>query len=198
MSKHIAPTKRVAKIVRWATLPTALLVSGIIIAPASYSAFSATTSNPTSNWAAGSVALTDDDASAALFTASALAPGSTGTKCIAVTSTGTLPSQVRLYGSGLATTNALSTHLNLTVEQGTGGGFGSCTGFTSGSTIYTGTLAGLSTVTSFGTGVGTWAPTGAGSESRTYRFTYTVAPTAPNTAQGGTASIAFTWEVQSN
>lgn len=179
-----------------------LAASAGVIWQASYSAFSATTVNPTNNWSAGSVALSDDDSNTAMFTATNLKPGSTGTKCIAVTSTGSLASNVKLYGTSPATTNALSTSLNLTVTQGTGGSFGSCTGFTplgTGSSVYTGTLASFgSTATNFATGLGTWAPTGTASETRVFQFTYTLDPAAPNTAQGGTASIGFTWEAQNS
>lgn len=199
------PSVRTARVARWIALPAALLLSGAVVSVGSYSAFSATTSNPTSNWAAGTVVLTDDDAGTALFTASNLAPGATGTKCIAVTSSGTLASNVKLYGSGAATTNALSTHINLSITQGTGGGFGTCTGFTpqaTGSSVYSGSLATFgSTYTSFatgaaGTGPQLWAPTGTASETRVYQFTYTVSATAPNTTQGGTAALGFTWEAQ--
>ncbi len=85
-----------AKIAAWIAIPAALVASGIVVGTASYSAFSATTSNPTSNWSAGNVNLTDDDNNVALFTATGLKPGSTGTNCIAVTSTGSLPSTVKL------------------------------------------------------------------------------------------------------
>ncbi|AOX65223.1 MULTISPECIES: hypothetical protein [unclassified Curtobacterium] len=195
-------TPRAARLAAWIAIPAALVASGVVVSTASYSAFSATTVNPTSNWTAGSVALTDDDNNTALFNATGLKPGSTGANCITVTSTGTLPSTVKLYGTNAATTNALASNINLTVEQGTGGGFGSCTGFTAASTngtLYSGTVAGFGTAsTNFATGVGSWAPTGSGSESRVYRFTYTVSSTAPNTVQGGTAALGFTWEAQNS
>ncbi|MFJ7288137.1 hypothetical protein ACQXVK_02655 [Curtobacterium sp. AB451] len=195
-------TPRAARLAAWIAVPAALVASGVVVSTASYSAFSATTVNPTSNWSAGTVALTDDDNNTALFTATGLKPGSTGTNCITVTSTGTLPSTVKLYGTNPATTNALATNINLTVEQGTGGGFGSCTGFTPASTsgtLYSGTVGGFgSASTNFASGVGTWAPTGSGSESRVFRFTYTVSSTAPNTVQGGTAALGFTWEAQNS
>ncbi|MFJ2979409.1 hypothetical protein ACIPEP_11170 [Curtobacterium sp. NPDC087082] len=195
-------TPRAARLAAWIAIPAALVASGVVVSTASYSAFSATTVNPTSNWTAGSVALTDDDNNTALFNATGLKPGSTGANCITVTSTGTLPSTVKLYGTNAATTNALASNINLTVEQGTGGGFGSCTGFTAASTngtLYSGTVAGFGTAsTNFATGVGNWAPTGSGSESRVYRFTYTVSSTAPNTVQGGTAALGFTWEAQNS
>lgn len=191
-----------AKIAAWITIPAALVGSGLVVGTASYSAFSATTVNPASNWSAGSVALTDDDSNTALFNATALKPGSTGTKCIAVTSTGTLPSTVALYGTSPSTTNALSTYINLTVTQGTGGGFGSCTGFTAqatGSSVYTGTLLNFgSTSTNFASGVGSWAPTGTASETKVFQFTYTVNAAAPSTVMGGTAQLGLTWEAQNS
>ena len=196
------PSARTSRIARLAAVPAALLISGGLIASASYSAFNATTANPTNNWTVGTVALSDDDANTAMFTASGLKPGSTGSKCIAVTSTGSLASTVKLYGTSPSTTNALSSSITLAVVQGTGGSFGACTGFTplgTGSSVYTGTLASFgSSATSFATGLGTWAPTGTASETRVFQFTYTVDAAAPNTTQGGTAAIGFTWEAQNS
>jgi hypothetical protein len=193
-------TPRAARLAAWIAIPVALIASGAVVSTASYSAFSATTVNPTSNWNAGSVALSDDDSNSALFNATALKPGSTGSNCITVTSTGTLPSAVKLYGTGAATTNALSSSINLTVEQGTGGGFGSCTNFvaaTTGGTVFSGTLASFgSSKTDYSTGVGSWAPNGAGTQ--VYKITYTVPTSAPSTVMGGTASLGLTWEAQNS
>lgn len=177
---------------------TAAVVSSLLVWQSSYSAYNAPTSNPPNNWATGTVALTDDDSNTALFAASNLKPGSTGTKCIVVTSNGSLPSAVKLYGTGYSTTNALGASLLLSVTQGTGGSFGSCTGFTplaTGSSVYSGTLAAF-TASNYATGLGTWAPTGTAGETRTFQFTYTVDANAPNSTQAGTASIGFTWEAQ--
>jgi hypothetical protein len=187
------------RLVAAAAAPLALLASGGMVWAGSYSAFSATTTSPTSNWTAGTVALSDDDSNTAMFTASNLKPGATGTKCIAVTSTGSLASTVKLYGTSYSTTNALATNINLTVEEGTGASSSSCTNFVSGSTLYTGTLASFGTTkTSFATGVGTWAPTGSASETKSYKVTYTLSSTTPDTAQGGTAALGFTWESQNS
>ena len=193
-------TPRAARLAAWIAIPAALVASGVVVSTASYSAFSATTVNPTSNWTAGSVALTDDDNNTALFNATGLKPGSTGANCITVTSTGSLPSTVKLYGTNASATKALDANMTLVVEQGTGGGFGSCTGFTpatTSGTLYSGLLSNF-TASNFATGLGTWAPTGTASESRVYRFTYTVSSTAPNTVQGGTAALGFTWEAQNS
>jgi hypothetical protein len=193
---------RFATVAKWSAVPVGLLLSVGLVWQSSYSAFSATTSNPTNNWTAGTVVLADDDSNTAMFTATGLKPGSTGAKCIVVTSSGTLASTVKLYGTSPATTLALSTYINLVVEQGTGGTFaGGCGGFVQdvgAPNIYTGTLAGLGTTyTNFATGFGSWAPA-AGTLTKVYRITYTVDAATPNTSQGGTAAIGLTWEAQNS
>jgi len=195
------PSRRLAKVVSLLAVPAAVAVSGLVVSQASYSAYSDATVNPTSNWATGTVAL-DDDANTAAFTAANLKPGSSGTKCIAVTSSGSLASTVKLYATDAATTKNLASHINLTITQGTGGSFGSCSGFTplaSGSAVYSGTLDTFGTThTSYADGVGGWTPAGASNETRTYQITYTVNSQAPDTTQGGTAAVGLTWEAQNN
>ena len=195
-------TRRAAAIGKWAAIPAALIVSGLVVAQASYSAYTSTTSNPTSNWSTGTVSLTDDDSNTALFTASNLKPGSTGSKCIEVTSSGTLASTVKLYGTTYSTTNNLAASINLTITQGTGATFSSCTGFTAlatNSAVYSGTLATFaSTHTNFSNGAGVWAPTGSASEAHAYKFDYTVSSSAPDSTQNSTAAIGFTWEAQNS
>ena len=196
------PSRRFAKIASLVAVPAAIAVSGLVVSQASYSAYSATTVNPTNNWATGTVALADDDANTAAFTATNLKPGSTATKCIAVTSTGSLASTVKLYATTPATTKDLAANINFKVVQGSGGSFGDCTGFTplaSGSELYAGTVAGFATsYTGFQKGLGDWAPTGTATESRTYQITYSVKTEAPDTTQGGTAALGLTFEAQNS
>ncbi len=107
---------------------------------------------------------------------------------------------MKLYGTGYSTTNGLGSSITLSVTQGTGGSFGSCTGFTplgTGATLYSGTLAAFS-ASNFATGLGTWTPTGTAGETRTFQMTYTVDTNAPNSTQGGSAAIGFTWEAQNS
>ena len=195
------PSRRLVKIATLLAVPAAVAVSGLVVSQASYSAYSATTVNPTSNWTTGTVALIND-ANTAAFTATNLKPGSTGTKCIAVTSTGSLASNVKLYATNPTSTKDLAANINLKVVQGTGGSFGTCTGFTpleTGSSLYTGTLAAFgATYTGFTNSLGTWAPTGTATESRTYQITYTVKTEAADTTQGGTAAVGLTWEAQNS
>jgi hypothetical protein len=185
------PSATAAKIVAWAGVPVTLLASAGLVWQASTAAFSASTATPSNSWTAGTVALVDDDANAAMFTATGLRPNDTGTKCIAVTYNGSLTSAVKLYA---ASTGTLAPYLNLTVEEGTGGSFGSCAGFSATSTLYNGTVSGFAAAnTSYASGVSSWTPTGSG-QSRSYRFVYTVQDN--NAAQGLTANATFTWEAQ--
>jgi hypothetical protein len=170
----------------------AILGTGALIWNSSNAAFSGTTSNATNSWATGQVSLTDDDSNTAMFSVTGLKPGSTGSNCITVTYTGSVASAVKLYATGY--TGTLGTYLTLSVDQGTGGSFGSCAGFTAGSNIYTGTLAGFAgSKVDFASGVGSFAPS-SNPTSAVYRFTYTLQDN--NSAQSLTSTCGFTWEAQ--
>ncbi|MDX1689958.1 MAG: TasA family protein, partial [Acidimicrobiia bacterium] len=119
----------------------AFLVVGFTVVGATRAAFSGTTDNTSNTFAAGTVVITDDDSGSAMFTASGMKPSDSVTECIAVSYDGSIvPADVKLYvaSGGLAGTN-LDDYLTLTIEEGTGGAFGDCTGFT-GSQISTGTM----------------------------------------------------------
>jgi hypothetical protein len=178
------------------TVPAAVLVSGALVWGASQAAFSGQTVNNGNSWATGTVVLSDDDSGTAMFNATNLKPGSTGTKCIQVTSTGSLASAVKLYGTSFSQTDNVGAQITLTVEEGSGATTSSCAGFT-GTSIFSGTLADFgANRTNYSNGVGGWTPTGSGSENKSYRFTWTLAANAPDAAQGETAGIGFTWESQ--
>lgn len=196
------PSRKVATLVSLVAVPAALAVSGLVVAQSSWSAYSATTADPSNNWATGTVALVDDDANAAAFTATNLKPGSTGARCIVVTSNGTLPSAVRMYGRNGTGTTLLGASMNLTVTQGTGGSFGSCDGFvplSSGAEVFNGSFMdfGLNH-TAYASGVGSWNPTGTRPESRTYKISYTIAAGTTNDTQGGTAAGELVFEAQNS
>jgi hypothetical protein len=180
-------------------VPLGLLLSGLFVWNASNAAFTATASNGGNEWKAGTVALTSD-ATLPMFNVSNIKPGDTGQRCIAITSTSNFATAVKLYSSeSAAPTNDIEPYINLTVEKGTGGSFGSCTGFTPtvGAPGYTGTLdAFLTAQTNYSNGTGPWALTGVSPpETITFRLTWTFSLTAPNAAQSGTTSnITFIWE----
>ena len=194
---HLAqpsPSRRGRSAIVVATL-VGLLVSGLLVWQGTAAVFSSTTSDGSNSWTLGSVTLTDDDSGSALFTASGLVPGSTNSNCITVSYAGNVATTVKLYASAATDASSVAQYLDLTIEQGTGGGFGDCTGFTSGSTIYTGTLATFtSTKVAYGSGVGTWAPSG--TASQVYRIAYTLNASTPSNKQGSTTSATLQWEAQ--
>jgi len=197
----LPPTAHAARTLRWLLWPAAAVSTLALVGQASYASFSARTSNPGNSFSVGSVTLTDDDAGSALLSLTNLKPGSSGSRCIAVTSSGTVPSSVRLYATDVTTTKSLGSYISLTITQGTGAGFGGCTGFTplsTGASVYSGTLAGFtSSSTGYTDGDGSWTPSGNAPETRSYQFAYAVSATTPDTAQGGTAAFGLTWEAQS-
>jgi hypothetical protein len=196
------PSRRAVRRSRWLIWPLAALLSLGVVGQASYAAFSARVANSGNNLGAGTVVLNDDDSGSALISLTNLKPGSSGSRCIAVTSSGSLPSSVKLYATDAATTKSLAAYVTWTVTQGTGGSYSSCSGFTalsSGSSVYSGTLSGFTgSATTYATGLGSWAPTGSSSDTRTFQVAYTLSSSTPDTAQGGTATFGLTWEAQNS
>lgn len=187
------PTAQRHAMVRLGAALAAFLVVGALVVVSSRSAFSDTTSNASNSWSGGTVVITDDDSGSAMFTATNMKPGDSNTNCIVATYSGSLvPADVKLYGtSGGA---GLDAYLDVTIDIGTGGAFGNCTGFTLSSTPFTGTLATFaSTYTNFGNGIAGWSPA-ANPESRTYRITVSLQDN--NAAQGLNGTATFTWEAQ--
>jgi hypothetical protein len=119
-------------------------------------------SDTTNSFSARDVALVDDDSASTMFTVADMEPGESATDCIVVTYQGSIPdpSGVKVYSGGYTDSGDFDTYLNLTIEEGTGGSFGSCAGFVLGSAIESGgTLSDFDTAhTSYATGAGTWDP----------------------------------------
>lgn len=176
------------------------LVGGLVVSR-SNAAFSATTEAPASSVTAGTVSLSDDDSDSAMFEVAAMVPGDVSTECIEVTYDGTIadPGPVRLYSGGYTDSDDLASYLNLTIEEGTGGSFGDCSGFSSAATIETGgTLADFGTAhTNYATGAGTWDPSST-PVSRSYRVTLELDSSVPDSQQGDSVTgLTLTWEIQS-
>lgn len=128
---------------RAARMLVALLVVAVaaVASGVTYAALVGTTTNPGNSLRVGSVALTDNDAGSAMLGMASAIGGTTDTSCINVTSTGTLPTTVRQYGS---VAGALGPYLTLTVTRGSGAsGFDSCGGFTPDAVNYIGAGAGV-------------------------------------------------------
>jgi hypothetical protein len=186
-----------------ATLAALALAVGF--AASTFSAFSSTTANTSNGGATGTVVVGDNDSGTAMLTMTGLKPGDTDTSCIKVTSTGTLPSLVRLYGTTGGT--GLDAYLNLVVTRGAGAGtFDDCSGFSADAANYIGQGAGViysGTLQAFAddyaSGVAdprtatvpeAWTP----GETHSYRFALTQADN--DLAQGLTYAQSFTWEAR--
>ncbi len=168
----------------------------------SRAAFVDTADNTGNSFTAGTVDLVDDDSATVLFNVSNMVPGDSSTNCIVVTYQGTIvdPAAVKLYGSGYTDSSDLANWLNVTIEEGTGGSFGSCVGFTLENTIETGgdLIAFGTTHKNYATGAGVWDPAGT-PESKTYRFTFALDGATPDSEEGASVTaLGFTWEVSSN
>lgn len=207
---------RTAVLAKWAVIPAALIVSGVVVSQASYSAFSATTTDGVTNWTAGKVILSNTSTEAgtgtATFNAGNLKPGDTGSKCITVTSSGSLASKLKLYTEGYTTNDpatetvgnvttvtksALAPNINLVITEGS-----DCAAAAAATTnIYSGNLTELATAKiDYTTGLSDWQFQGKDvakvNESRSYQIKYTLLSSTPNTAQGGTASVSFKWDAR--
>ena len=179
-----------------------LLVSGFMVMSGSRAAFSDTTDNNGNSLSAGTVNLVDDDSATVMFNVSNMAPGDSSTNCITVTYNGSIadPAAVRLYSAGFTDSSDLANWLNLTIDEGTGGSFGDCSGFTLQNTIESGgdLIAFDTTHTDYASGAGVWDPAST-PESKTYRFSFTLDASVPDTEEGASVTaLGFTWEVLSN
>ncbi|HSS32756.1 MAG TPA: TasA family protein [Solirubrobacterales bacterium] len=190
--------------IRTKVLLTVLCVAalGSLAAMGVFGAFSATTTNAGNTITAGSVTIGDNDAGAAMYSLTNAKPGESVSKCIKVTYTGSIDSDVKLFTT--SSIGTLGPYIELTITPGTQttSTFPSCTGFTaSGGAIYSGTLA------AFGTGKNSYAngiTTNPASASKwttndavVYQFTATLQSSAPEAAQGLTTNAhTFTWEAR--
>jgi predicted ribosomally synthesized peptide with SipW-like signal peptide len=184
-----------------------VLVLGIVACIAGagvFSAFSSQTDNPGNVITAGTVTLTDNDGGTALYAITGAKPGDSKTSCIKVTYSGSLPATVKLFTPSAI--GELGPYVNLKVEAGTQAtsAFPGCEGFTvytTGGTVYEGTLGAFATEHNLFTNGITTNPTGAtkweNGNSVVYRFTATLSATAPEAAQGKTTgSHIIRWEAQ--
>ena len=182
-----------------ALIATALI--GVVSGQATFAAFTRTTQNTDNTYAAGTVALGDNDGATVMWDVANQLPTSAAiVRCIRVTYTGSLPSSVRLYTTTPA--SGLYPFLNITVEKGSipvATTFPNCGGFTSEATI-----SPIGTLQAFKAARGSWAnglPAFPGVQTRwstgnslVYRFTVQLQNVFA--AQGLTGLVGFTWEAR--
>ena len=177
----------------------ALALAGLALTTTSNAGLTASAANQGNSFSTGHVGISSDGVGE-LFTVTGLAPGRTVAGCIVVTYESSVrdPAETRLYSGGFVGSTSLAEHLNLTVEEGTGGSFGRCDGFEAENTIVANeTVARFAASrTEFSSGAGQWAPVVAG-ESRTYRPTIGLDPEAPSSLQQQSLiDLGFAWEAE--
>lgn len=135
---------------------------------------------------AGTIALSDDDEGRSLFDLSAMVPGRSSESCIEVSYDGTiLPVDLSLEASGQGDLLPL---LEVTVQAGSGGRFGSCEGFAVERTVFDGTFTELAD-----RGRLPLARILNADESRSYRIRFRTPER--NEVLGRAASVDLIWEV---
>jgi hypothetical protein len=202
--------KRRRRALRAAAPVAGLLAAGLLVWQGSYAAFSATTQNNTDAWASGSLALTNNGGTAvyagtttATFNEVALKPGSTGTKCITVKSTGTAAGSLKMYESALAdSAPSLGAQIQLTIDAAPVASdvLVGCAGFPAVGLTNVATTVPLTTMPgTYATAVGPVA-VAAGPQLVAYRIAWTFATTGTtvgdNALQSKTVTAGFTWEIQ--
>ena len=199
------PSARTRKIALFAAGPLAVLIAGGMVWQGSQAAFTASTRNSGSSWSTGNVVLTDDDLGAAAFTVENIVPGQTGQKCIVVTSQSNVPGEVRAYTQNLISSKGLEDRIYFDLEQGTGGSFNDCTGFTpTANNVPELPISTLATVNrDFATGGASWQTAGTPGETQSYRGTWRFDTTGLgqddiNALQGARVGIDLAWELQSD
>lgn len=140
--------------------------------------------------AEGGVALFDDDDGRALFTgAAALAPGRSVSACVLVGAAAARPGDVVTFAA-TDVSGPLAPFVTVTLEAGTGGRFGDCSGF-AGAVLWSGTLTDLA-----GASAGDGLPTGWQPDvdpARSFRVTVALDPEFDQ--QGLTAGADLSWRL---
>ena len=204
------PLERKRHLIRIIAPAVGLLAAGLLVWQGSYAAFSATTVDTGNTWAAGSLVLTNNGGTAvyaaattATFGGANLKPGSTGTTCLTVKSTGSAAGTLAMYRSALAdSAPSLGAQIQLTVTEGVPATDvqANCTGFPVAGLTTVATNQPLSTFpSSFATATGT-TPVAAGTVLEAYKVVWTFVTTGTNPGDtalmGKTVTAGFTWEIQ--
>jgi predicted ribosomally synthesized peptide with SipW-like signal peptide len=181
-----------------------LTAIGLVSGSATWSAFSDSTDNSSNSFAAGTVAIDDNDAGADLLSLVDAKRGDLQTGCINVSYSGSLNATVSLSAS---TTGGLADYLDITVTRGSAvGTFPLCVGFTPDGTDYIGQGNGviykgpLSGFPQSGAPLVDPTPGSPATWSNGDNHVYQVAVGLPSSAAGGgqglSSTLTLAWEAQ--
>ena len=169
-----------------------------IVGLAVFSAFSSTQAGGTNAFTAGTVVLGTNGTGSVLFDLPNMKPDDFAMKCVEVTYNGTLAAGVAMTGTE---SGALAPDLGALIIRGTFSGAtpedNACDGFVadaSNNILYNGALDLMPATIADPGGPTVWT---AGSK-HVYQIRMNLMGGAPNTAQGASASTAFTWAASNN
>lgn len=193
-------------------MAAALCLSGLFVAQASYSAFSATVSTTNNTASSATLSLTTSVATKAI-TLTNMLPGATTTAVVAITDPkNTAASAVKMYSANFtespSTGNYIPDNLNITITEGTQASDGTFvpdkTGPKSNGVIFNDSLTNFAKITSWANSsgttvaVGNWAPAKESSSDQTkyYQIVVSFSSNAGNNAQGQSAGFDLVWEAR--
>lgn len=153
-----------------------ILLAATGVAVGSGATFSSHTANASNTFTSGTLLQTNSKDGLAVVTGSNLKPGDTKTGEVTIKNTGTLAGDFTLSETG-ATNGFTAGSLKVSVDD--------VTTPSAPKSIYTGDLGGLAKKS-----LGSFAV----NESHTYRFTVTLASSAPNADQGKSATANYEWD----
>lgn len=178
-------SSRAKRVVKYAALPVALLISAVIVIVASQAAFTAQTNNPGNSWSTGEMRLEDDKNGVAMFDEKNILPGAKGKKNIQLTYRGSAEAVVKMYtGGGENTDSALAKALKIKIT------------LPGGVAVFEGTMTELSAYGDYQNGLSSWTAKPP-SFLNTYYFEWELPSDAPEEASGQSVKINFVWEARS-
>lgn len=219
MRPSARPSPRQRRFVRAAAPIAGLALAGLLAWQGSTAAFTASTRSTGNAWDAGTLTLTSNTGGGgsfvaigtAVFTVTGIKPGSTGTACVTVRSTGSAPGIGRFYVTNVVGTipPALAPRIALTVESAAlpdGSGPSStipstCAGAPAMTVLHT-AQALTDLPSSYDSALDSWwVAGGAGAtQNRVYRITWTFTSagttSADNLLQGRSAGADLVWEIR--
>ncbi len=170
----------------------ALGVATAGILSGSYAAWTAQTTNPGNTVTAGTLTMSNDKNAAAVFTATNVVPGATGSDTVTVTNTGSIPMTVQLTQDTLSA-SGIEASLRVSVHDDTrnwcvypSNTAGAC--LTRGAWDATGTLANFPLPATDGSAQ--W-PAG---QVHTFTLSWELVASSPNSDQGKTGSFRLVWD----
>ncbi|UJA18915.1 hypothetical protein HJD18_00975 [Thermoleophilia bacterium SCSIO 60948] len=171
-----------------AGLTVVLLAGGLAVG--SGANFSAQSANPSNQFTAGTLTMSNSKDNAAILTASNMKPGDSATGTVDIANTGSIGSTFSVSRTALTnsdSTNPMANKLNLVIKDcGTFSGTTAPTCDAGDPSRYTGTIAAMSSAQSLGSY--------AANDKHRYEFTVTFDGSAGNEYQGDSSTTTFTWD----